>query len=99
MDMLYSKNHKTRENRAVGIWLLSVASLIILMVLVGGLTRLTDSGLSITEWKPVTGALPPLSQEDWMSEFDKYKAIPEYQLVNKDFSLEEFKYILLLLLQ
>ena len=93
MDMLYSKNHVTRENRAVGIWLLSVASLIILMVLVGGLTRLTDSGLSITEWKPVTGALPPLSQADWMSEFDKYKAIPEYQLVNKDFSLEEFKYI------
>ena len=63
------------------------------MVLVGGLTRLTDSGLSITEWKPVTGALPPLSQADWMSEFDKYKTIPEYQLVNKDFSLEEFKYI------
>ena len=93
MDMLYSKNHVTRENRAVGIWLLSVASLIILMVLVGGLTRLTDSGLSITEWKPVTGALPPLSQADWMSEFDKYKAIPEYQLINKDFSLEEFKYI------
>ena len=93
MDMLYSKNHLTRENRAVGIWLLSVASLIILMVLVGGLTRLTDSGLSITEWKPVTGALPPLSQADWMSEFDKYKAIPEYQLVNKGFSLEEFKYI------
>ncbi len=91
--MLYSKNHVTRENRAVGIWLLSVASLIILMVLVGGLTRLTDSGLSITEWKPVTGALPPLSQADWMSEFDKYKSIPEYQLVNKDFSLEEFKYI------
>ena len=93
MDMLNSKNHVTRENRAVGIWLLSVASLIILMVLVGGLTRLTDSGLSITEWKPVTGALPPLSQADWMSEFDKYKAIPEYQLVNKGFSLEEFKYI------
>ena len=91
MDVIYSKNPVTRENRAVGIWLLSVASLIILMVLVGGLTRLTDSGLSITEWKPVTGALPPLSQADWMSEFNKYKAIPEYQLVNKDFSLEEFK--------
>ena len=88
-----SQNHASRADRLVGVWLLSVAALIILMVLVGGLTRLTDSGLSITEWRPVSGALPPLSLTDWMSEFDKYKAIPEYQLINKDFSLEEFKYI------
>ena len=88
-----SQNYVSRADRLVGVWLLSVAGLIILMVLVGGLTRLTDSGLSITEWRPVTGALPPLSLADWMSEFDKYKAIPEYQLINKDFSLEEFKYI------
>ena len=87
MDVMYSKNYVTREDRHVGIWLLSVAALVILMVLVGGLTRLTDSGLSITEWRPVTGALPPLSLADWMSEFDKYKDIPEYQLINKDFSL------------
>ena len=93
MEITSSENHVSRESRLVGIWLLSVAALIILMVIVGGLTRLTDSGLSITEWRPVTGALPPLSQADWLSEFDKYKAIPEYQLVNKGFSLEEFKYI------
>jgi cytochrome c oxidase assembly protein subunit 15 len=93
MDIMSSQNYVSRADRLVGVWLLSVAGLIILMVLVGGLTRLTDSGLSITEWRPVTGALPPLSLADWMSEFDKYKAIPEYQLINKDFSLEEFKYI------
>lgn len=93
MDIMSSQNDASRADRLVGVWLLSVAALIILMVLVGGLTRLTDSGLSITEWRPVTGALPPLSLADWMSEFDKYKAIPEYQLINKDFSLEEFKYI------
>ena len=93
MKIMSSQNHASRADRLVGVWLLSVAALIILMVLVGGLTRLTDSGLSITEWRPVTGALPPLSLADWMSEFDKYKAIPEYQLINKDFSLEEFKYI------
>ena len=93
MNIMSSQNHASRADRLVGVWLLSVAALIILMVLVGGLTRLTDSGLSITEWRPVTGALPPLSLADWMSEFDKYKAIPEYQLINKDFSLEEFKYI------
>ena len=93
MDIISSQNHASRADRLVGVWLLSVAALIILMVLVGGLTRLTDSGLSITEWRPVTGVLPPLSLADWMSEFDKYKDIPEYQLINKDFSLEEFKYI------
>lgn len=63
------------------------------MVVVGGATRLTDSGLSITEWKPLLGAIPPLSQSDWMEVFDKYKQIPEYHLVNKGMSLEEFKFI------
>jgi cytochrome c oxidase assembly protein subunit 15 len=63
------------------------------MIAVGGMTRLTDSGLSITEWRPVTGALPPMSAEAWQSEFDKYREIPEYQLQNKGMSLEEFKVI------
>jgi heme a synthase len=63
------------------------------MIAVGGLTRLTDSGLSITEWRPVTGALPPMSAEAWDAEFQKYREIPEYQLQNKGMSLEEFKVI------
>jgi cytochrome c oxidase assembly protein subunit 15 len=77
----------------VAIWLLSVAALVALMVVVGGLTRLTESGLSITEWKPVTGAIPPLSAEMWDEEFEKYRQIPQYQLVNKGMSLDEFKTI------
>ncbi len=63
------------------------------MVVVGGITRLTESGLSITEWKPITGALPPLNEAAWQSEFDKYRQIPEYQLINKGMSLEDFKFI------
>lgn len=78
---------------SVRIWLFVIAALIIVMVLVGGATRLTDSGLSITEWKPVTGILPPLSAQDWHSEFAKYQTIPEYQKINKGMSLEEFKTI------
>lgn len=78
---------------AVRAWLMVLFALVVLMIAVGGLTRLTDSGLSITEWRPVTGAVPPLSAEDWASEFDKYRAIPEYQLQNKGMSLEEFKVI------
>ena len=79
--------------RPVAIWLFVMCGLVALMVLVGGATRLTDSGLSITEWKPVTGAIPPLSQADWLTEFEKYKAIPEYDLINFGMSLEEFKVI------
>jgi len=82
-----------KSAKPVAIWLLAVAGLVALMVVVGGLTRLTESGLSITEWKPVTGALPPLSQEMWLSEFEKYQQIPQYELVNKGMSLGEFKTI------
>lgn len=78
---------------AVRLWLHAVAALIVLMVVVGGATRLTESGLSITEWKPVTGALPPLSQADWQAEFDRYKAIPQYEILNKGMGLEAFKQI------
>ncbi len=63
-------------------WLLSIAALIALMVLVGGATRLTESGLSIVEWKPVTGTLPPLNQEQWQQAFDGYKTIPQYRELN-----------------
>ena len=79
--------------RAVRIWLFSVAALIALMVLVGGATRLTESGLSIVEWKPVTGALPPLSQVEWQKAFDGYKLIPQYQALNAGMTLSQFKTI------
>lgn len=78
---------------AVRVWLMVLFLLVVVMIVVGGLTRLTDSGLSITEWKPVTGALPPMSEAAWTAEFDKYKAIPEYELQNKGMTLSEFKVI------
>ena len=78
---------------AVRLWLYMVAALIVAMVVVAGATRLTESGLSITEWKPVTGALPPLSQADWQAEFDRYKTIPQYEILNKGMGLEAFKRI------
>jgi cytochrome c oxidase assembly protein subunit 15 len=74
-------------------WLYAVALLVLIMVVVGGATRLTDSGLSITEWKPILGAIPPLSDADWQDAFAKYREIPEYQLVNRGMSLDEFKFI------
>lgn len=78
---------------AVANWLLFVAGLVFAMVVVGGITRLTESGLSITEWKPVTGALPPLGHADWLAEFEKYKATPEYQQINAGMSLAQFQFI------
>jgi cytochrome c oxidase assembly protein subunit 15 len=84
---------KAPELTAVRVWLWSVAALIAIMVLVGGATRLTESGLSITEWKPVTGALPPLSQEQWSQAFEGYKAIPQYRELNAGMTLTQFKSI------
>jgi len=80
---------------AVANWLYSVAFLVFLMVVVGGITRLTESGLSITEWKPITGAIPPLSEEIWREEFEKYKQIPEYIEINgpAGMTLSDFKFI------
>jgi cytochrome c oxidase assembly protein subunit 15 len=80
-------------SRAVRWWLLVVAALIALMVLVGGATRLTESGLSIVEWKPVTGALPPLNGAQWAQAFEGYKTIPQYRELNAGMSLAEFKTI------
>jgi cytochrome c oxidase assembly protein subunit 15 len=79
--------------RAIRWWLFGVAALIAIMVLVGGATRLTESGLSIVEWKPVTGTLPPLSQDQWTAAFDGYKTIPQYRELNAGMSLAEFKTI------
>jgi cytochrome c oxidase assembly protein subunit 15 len=78
---------------AIRWWLVSVAALIAIMVLVGGATRLTESGLSIVEWKPVTGTLPPLDQEQWTLAFEAYKTIPQYRALNAGMSLDEFKTI------
>ncbi len=80
---------------AIANWLYTVAFLVFIMVVVGGITRLTESGLSITEWKPVTGALPPLSEADWLSEFAKYRQIPEYLEINgpAGMTLADFKFI------
>jgi len=82
-----------RRQRIIRLWLYAVAALIFAMVLVGGATRLTESGLSIVEWKPVTGAVPPLSGTAWAAEFDKYKTIPQFQHLNSGMSLAEFKTI------
>jgi heme a synthase len=79
--------------RAIRLWLYAVAALVLAMVLVGGATRLTESGLSITEWQPVMGALPPLSARDWQDAFEKYQAIPQYRAFNAGMSLDEFKTI------
>jgi heme a synthase len=81
------------DRRTVRFWLLAVAGLIFLMVLVGGATRLTESGLSITQWKPVTGVLPPLSGAEWRAEFDRYKQIPQFVRLNPDMTLDGFKSI------
>lgn len=79
--------------RAVRIWLVIVAGLIVCTLMVGGATRLTESGLSIVEWKPVTGTIPPLTDSEWSSEFEAYKKIPQYREMNRGMSLGEFKTI------
>jgi heme a synthase len=81
------------NSSAVAVWLWGVAFLIFCMVIVGGATRLTDSGLSITEWKPLLGAIPPLTDANWAEAFEKYKQIPEYQIQNRGMSLDDFQFI------
>ncbi len=78
---------------AIRIWLMALFVLVCVMIVVGGLTRLTDSGLSITEWAPFSGAIPPMNAADWQSEFAKYQAIPEFQLQNSDMTIDQFKTI------
>lgn len=84
---------REQDARAVALWLFAVAGLVALMVVIGGLTRLTESGLSMVEWKPITGWLPPLSETAWAAEFEKYKQFPEYQKINIGMTLEGFKSI------
>lgn len=80
-------------HRSVILWLYVIASLILMMVVIGGLTRLTGSGLSITQWKPLVGAIPPLSHLDWVKEFTLYQKIPQFQQLNHQMTLGEFQYI------
>ncbi|MBA2127641.1 heme A synthase [Hyphomicrobium methylovorum] len=79
--------------RAVSLWLWFVAALVVAMIIVGGATRLTESGLSITEWQPLLGAIPPLDESHWIEAFEKYKLIPQYHIMNHGMTLEEFKFI------
>jgi cytochrome c oxidase assembly protein subunit 15 len=88
-------SHPSSRSRpaALARWLWLVALLVIVVVGVGGITRLTESGLSITEWRPVSGVIPPTNEADWVQEFEKYKQIPEYKEINKGMSLDAFKAI------
>ena len=90
---LKQKMLKYNPHKSVIIWLLTGCALIFLMVVVGGITRLTNSGLSMVDWKLVVGMIPPLNEQDWINTFDKYKQFPEYQEVNYLFTLDEFKAI------
>ena len=85
--------HDKKYNELIIKWLTSTMSLIILMIIIGGLTRLTNSGLSITEWELFKGIIPPLNQSSWDEYFNLYKNIPQYKLVNSSMTLNEFKII------
>ena len=82
-----------RSSRPVAIWLLVGVGMIIIQVLLGGITRITGSGLSITEWKPIMGALPPMNATDWNIAFEKYKQIPQFRYLNSSFTLHDFNFI------
>ena len=88
---MYSENNKF--NAQISIWLICMFWIVAIMIVVGGLTRLTDSGLSITEWQLFSGFFPPLNQNDWIMYFELYKKIPEFKLQNYDMSIQEFKVI------
>ncbi|KAI5286012.1 Cytochrome c oxidase assembly protein cox15, partial [Ascosphaera acerosa] len=88
-----SKSWPDVSDKKVGYWLLGSAASVFGIVVFGGLTRLTESGLSITEWRPVTGSIPPLGAADWEAEFAKYRDSPEYHVLNPGMSLAEFKRI------
>ena len=82
---------RSERSRPVAVWLFCVAALVFGMVVLGGATRLTGSGLSITQWKPISGTIPPLSQHAWMLEFQNYQRIPQYRYINAGMSLDAFK--------
>ena len=91
--MIEMTERQRRARPYIRAWLWFAAFLVFMMVIVGGATRLTDSGLSITEWQPLLGAIPPLGEEAWQEAFAKYREIPEYHVINAGMTLEQFKYI------
>lgn len=88
-----SSEPQIAPTRLVAVWLLVCCAMIFAMVVIGGVTRLTESGLSITEWQPVAGAIPPLSDAAWQAEFDKYRQTDQYRQRNQGMSLAAFQYI------
>ena len=92
-DPLAARSREQRNRLHVRWWLYVVLVVLFALFVVGGATRLTGSGLSITEWKPIHGVVPPLNEAEWQEEFEKYRQIPQYELVNKGMSLDEFKVI------
>ena len=90
--MNYYKASKS-YNMGVYIWLLALTTMVLLIIIIGGLTRLTDSGLSMTDWRPLLGVIPPLGQDKWLIVFEMYKQTPEFKIVNRSMTLEEFKFI------
>jgi heme a synthase len=93
LKLMLKPQSPTARRPIIRAWLYAVAALMVLTLVVGGATRLTESGLSIVEWKPVTGVIPPLSQEAWQAEFGKYQQIPQYRELNRGMNLHEFKTI------
>jgi cytochrome c oxidase assembly protein subunit 15 len=92
-SLTHAAPHAAPSSRPIAWWLLACCALVFAMVVVGGITRLTESGLSITEWQPLRGVLPPLDQAQWAAEFERYKAIPQYRAIHADMSLGDFKAI------
>ena len=90
--MDYSKT-SNYYSPSVYIWLLTLTTMVLLIIVIGGLTRLTDSGLSMTDWRPILGVIPPMNLESWITVFEMYKQTPEFKIVNKNMTLDEFKYI------
>ena len=93
LKLMLKPQSPTARRPIIRAWLYAVAALMVLTLVVGGATRLTESGLSIVEWKPVTGVIPPLSQQAWQAEFGKYQQIPQYRELNHGMNLDEFKTI------
>jgi len=93
VDVRGERERLLANRRLVRGWLYVILLMLVALVIVGGATRLTDSGLSITEWKPIHGVIPPLTEAEWQEELELYRQIPQYQQINKGMSLEEFKYI------
>ena len=93
IEMYINFVNEEKKNFYISYWLLLITFLVGLIIVVGGLTRLTDSGLSITQWNLLSGIVPPLNFEDWENLFNLYKRIPEYKLLNSSMTVDEFKYI------